>query len=70
MDHLCYLFFVLVMLSRMFIAALWSTEWKWLTSWHLFVMFTVIYLSLHLVWYLIVSIPDHCFLSYLNYVYN
>ena len=26
MDHLCYLFLVFVMLSRLFIAALWSPE--------------------------------------------
>ena len=44
MDHLCYLCLVFVMLSRLFIAALWSPEGKWLTSWLLFVMFSVILL--------------------------
>ena len=57
------------MLSRQFIAALWSPEGKGLPSWLLFVMFIVILLLSHLVswdkvWYLIVSIPDPCCLSY------
>ena len=39
MDHLCYLCLVFVMLSRLFIAALWSPKGKGLTSWLLFVMF-------------------------------
>ena len=39
MDHLCYLCLVLVMLLSLFIAALWSSEGKGLTSWLLFVMF-------------------------------
>ena len=39
MDHLCYLCLVFVMLSRLFIAALWSPAGKGLTSWLLFVMF-------------------------------
>ena len=38
MDHLCYLCLVFVMLSRLFIAALWSPDGKGLTSWLLFVM--------------------------------
>ena len=42
MDHLCYLCFVFVMLSHLFIAALWS--------WLLFVMFIVILLHSHLVY--------------------
>ena len=37
MDHLCYLCFVFIMLSRLFIAALWPPEGKELTSWLLFV---------------------------------
>ena len=32
LDHLCYLCLVLVVLSRLFITALWSPEVKWLTS--------------------------------------
>ena len=33
MDHLCYLCLVFVMLSRLFIAALWSPAGKGLTTW-------------------------------------
>ena len=46
MDHVCYLCLVFGMLSRLFIAALWSPEGKWLTSWLFFVMFIVILLLL------------------------
>ena len=49
MDHLCYFCPVFVMLSRLFIAALWSPEGKGMTSWLLFVMFIVILLLAHLV---------------------
>ena len=49
MDHLYYLFLVFVMLSCLFIAALWSLEGKVLTSRLLFVMFIVILLLSHLV---------------------
>ena len=42
MDHLCYLCFVFVMLSRLFIAALWSPAGKGLTSWLSFVMFNCV----------------------------
>ena len=38
MDHLCYLCFVFVLLSSLFITALWSSAGKGLTSWLLFVM--------------------------------
>ena len=51
MDHLCYLCLVFVMLSRLFIAALWSPEGKGLTSWLLFVLFIVILLLSHLVFW-------------------
>ena len=67
MDHLCYLCLVFVMLSRLFIAALWLPEGKGLTSWLLLVMFIVILLLSHFpgqVWCLIASIPDHCCRSY------
>ena len=71
MDHLCYLCLVFVMLSRLFIAALWSPAWKWLTTWPTFVMFNCVFVTfkcsiLALVWYLIVSIPDLCHLSYFH----
>ena len=42
-DNLCYLCLVFVMLSRLFIAALWSPERKGLTSWFLFVLCIVIF---------------------------
>ena len=69
MDHLCYLCFVFVMLSRLFIAALWSPAGKGLTSWLSFVMFNCVFVTvpcgiLGHVWYLVVSIPDLCHLSY------
>ena len=67
MDHLCYLrvSLVFVMLSRLYIAALWSPARKELTSWLLFVMSNCDFVTfqfgiLGLVWYLIVSIPDPC----------
>ena len=65
MDHLCYLCLVLVMLSRLFIAALWSPAGKRLTSWLSFVMLNCVFVIfpcsiLGEVWYMIVSIPDFC----------
>ena len=52
MDHLCYLCLVLVMLLSLFIAALWSSEGKGLTSWLLFVMvfFVILLLSYLISW--------------------
>ena len=64
MHHLCYLCLVFFILSRLLTAALRLPEGKGLTSWPLFVMFIVILLLSHLVSFLIVSIPDHCCLSY------
>ena len=66
MDHLCYFCLALFILSSLFIAALWSPEGIGLTSWLLFVICIVILLLSHLgpVWYMIVSIPDPCCLSY------
>ena len=56
------------MLSLLFIAAFWSPAGEGLTSWHLFVMLIVFVSLSHVVswarWYLIVSIPDLCCLSY------
>ena len=71
MDHLCYLCLVFVMLSRLFIAALRSPAGKGLTSWLLFVMFNCVFVNfpysiLGQVYYLIVSIPDLCRLSYFH----
>ena len=69
MDHLCYLCLVFVMLTRLFIAALWSSSWKGMASWPLFVMFNYVFVIfprgiLGQVWYLTASIPDLCRLSY------
>ena len=64
-----YLWLVFVMLSRLFIAVLWSPAGKGLTSWLLFVMLNCVFVTfpsgiLGQVWYLIVSIPEFCHLSY------
>ena len=72
MDHLCYLSLVFFMLSRLFIAALWSPAGKWLPStltlvcdvYCVFVTFP--YIIPGQVWYLIVSFPDICRLFYFN----
>ena len=68
MYHLCYFCLVFVMLSRLFIAALWSPAGKELTAWLLFVMFNCIFVTFPCgipgqVSYIIVSIPDLCRLS-------
>ena len=70
-DHLCYLYLVFVMLSRLFIAALWLPAGRRLISWILFVMFNCIFVTfpcgiLGQVWYLIVSFSDLCRLSYFS----
>ena len=59
-----FLCLVFLMLSRLFIAALWSPVGKGLTSWLLLVIVTFPCGILGQVWYLIVSFPDHCHLSY------
>ena len=69
MDHLCCLCHVFVMLSRLFIAALWTSAGKGLTSRLLFVMSNCDFVTfpcgiLGQVWYLTVLIPDLCYLSY------
>ena len=61
------------LLSRLFIAALWSPAGKGLTFWLLFLMFNLCFVTfpcgiLGQVGYLIVSIPDLCRLSYFNYL--
>ena len=57
------------MFSRLFIAALWSSAEKGLTSWLSFVMLYCVFVTfpcgiLGQVWLLIVSIPDLFHLSY------
>ena len=69
MDRLCYFCLVFVILSRLFISALWSPAWKGPTYWLLFVMSNCDFVTfpcgiLGQVWYLIVLIPDLCHLSY------
>ena len=69
MDHFCYLCLVFIMLLRLFTAALRLPAGNGLTSWLLFVMLNNVFVSfpcgiLGQVWYLIVSIPDLCRLSY------
>ena len=66
---ICYLYLVFIMLSCLFIAALWSPSGKGLTSWLLFLMSYCDFVTfpcgiLGQVWYLIVLIPDLCSLSY------
>ena len=69
-DHLCYYYRVFVMLSHASIFDIsWSPAKKGLTSWLSFVMFNCVFVTfpcgiLGQVWYLIVSIPDLCPLSY------
>ena len=74
MVHLCNKCLVFVMLSLLFIAAVWSPAGKGLTSWLLFVMFNCIFITfpcgiLGQVWYLIVSFPDLRRISYLDIFY-
>ena len=69
MNHLFYLCLVFVMVSHLFIAALWSPAGKGLASWLLFVMFNCYFVTfpcdiLGQMCYLIVWIPDLCRLSY------
>ena len=70
MFHLCYhLRLVFVMLSRLFIAALWSPAGKGLNSWLSFVMFNCVFVTfprgiLGQVWYLIAWILDLSHLSF------
>ena len=70
MDLLCFFCLVFAMpLCASFICALWSPVGKRLTSWLSFVVSNCGLVSFPLVswgqmWYLIVSIPDLCTLTY------
>ena len=69
MNHLCFSVLCLLCLcARLFICALWSPAGKVLTSWLSFVVSNVVCHFpigiLGQVWYLIVSIPDLCTLTY------
>ena len=70
MDHLCYLCLVFVMLSRLFIAALWSPAGKGLTSWILFVMFNCVFVTFPCGTLGHVLISDLCRLSYFGLKQN
>ena len=64
----CSVLCLLCLCARLFICALWSPAVKGLTSWLSFVVSTVCLSLFHWypgqVWYLIVSIPDLCTLTY------
>ena len=66
MDLLCFcsVLCLLCLCARLFICALWSPARKGLTSWLSFVVCHFPIGILGLVWYLIVSIPDLCTLTY------
>ena len=70
MDLLCFSVLCLLCLcARLFICALWSPAGKGLTSWLSFVVYNCEFVTfprciLGQVWYLIVSIPDLCTLTY------
>ena len=70
MDVLCFcsVLCLLCLCARLFICALWSPAGKGLTSWLSFVVsnceFVTFPLELVWVWYLIVSTPDLCTLTY------
>ena len=60
---------------RLFICALWSPAGKDLISWLSFVVSNCEFVTFPIgilgqVWYLIVSIPDLCTLTYLTYIYD
>ena len=77
-DHLCFFCLVFVMpnCACLFICALWSPAAKGLTSWLYFVVSNCEFVIFPLVswvrcaWYLIVSIPDLCILTYFYYNHN
>ena len=75
MDLLCFcsVLCLLCLCARLFICALWSPAGKGLTSWLSFVVSNCEFVTFPIdilgqVWYLIVSIPDLCTLTYLRMV--
>ena len=61
--------YLLCLCERLFICALWSPNGKGLTSWLSFVVSNCEFVTFSIgilgqVWYLIVSIPDLCTLTY------
>ena len=74
MDLLCFcsVLCLLCVFARLFICALWSPAGKGLTSWLSFVVYNCKFITFPIgilgqVWYLIVSIPDLCTLTYFVY---
>ena len=75
MDIFLFFFSVLRLLClcvRLFICGLWSPAGKGLTSWLSFAVFNCECVTFPIgilghVWYLIVSIPDLCTLTYFNH---
>ena len=67
MDLLCYLYFVFVMLSHLFIAALWSPAGKGLTSWLLFMMFNCIFVTIPCGFRFVFFYFPHATYSYKSY---
>ena len=68
MDDLCCLFLVFVMLSRLFIATLWSPVGKRLTSWLLFVMFNCVMSLSYVVSWVRCSTSSYRFLIFAAFV--
>ena len=75
MDLLCFcsVSCLLCLCARLFICDLWSPTGKGLTSWLSFVMSNYEFATFPIgilcqVWYLIVSIPDLCTLTYFKYL--
>ena len=65
----CSVLCLLCLCVRLFICALWSPAGKGLTSWLSFVVSNCEFVTFPLVWYLIVSIPDLCTLTYFTTFY-
>ena len=61
-----FLVFVMPLCASMFFCAFRSPAGKWLTSWLSFVVSNCEFVILGQMWYLIVSIPDLCILTYLH----
>ena len=60
---------VIYVFLRLFVAVVWQHVGKRLTSWLSYVMFICVFVLCQ-VWYLIVSIPDLCHLSYFEVLSN
>ena len=77
MDLLCFcsVLCLLCLCARLFICALWSPAGKGLTSWLSFVVSNCEFVAFPIgilgqMWYLIVSIPDLCSLTYFEEIFQ